>query len=191
MDVVDNLKIGGAEASYVLVLVIIILLVFAFSDQLIYFMKAAKTSLLAMIGGTKPLPCGCSGNCGCSLPDESDGQEHLDNPGKAGDVRNDVGSSDIATALGYEEAADMAWDERIKVTDLDPSVFMNHQGYVADVRRFSSGANFTSVADDNTDPSATNFVGLRRPQHVHIGPDARQQPSVDQSVLQRNKAFIF
>ena len=79
----------------------------------------------------------------------------------------------------------------IKVTDVDPSVHRNHQQFVADVRRFSSGANFTSVADDNTTWSATQFVGLRRPQHVDILPDARQQPSVDQDVLQRNKPLIF
>jgi hypothetical protein len=59
--------------------------------------------------------------------------------------------------------------------------------FVKDVRRFSSGANFTAVTDDNTNTAFTNFVGLRRPEHVQIGSSARQVPDVDESVLQRNK----
>ena len=101
------------------------------------------------------------------------------------------GGSDTLKALGYEDGQSMSWDEMIKVSDLDPSVHRNHENFVADVRRFSSGANFTSVQDDNTNSAFTNFVGLRRPQHVDILPDARQQPDIDQDVLQRNKPLIW
>jgi len=63
--------------------------------------------------------------------------------------------------------------------------------FVKDVRRFSSGANFTSVTDDNTNLAFVNFRGLRRPEHVPIGPDARQQPDIDESVLSRNRPLRF
>lgn len=86
--------------------------------------------------------------------------------------------------LGYGD--NLSWNEVLKTTELDPATFTNHQDFVKDVRRFSSGANFTSVTDDNTNAAFTNFVGLRRPSHVDIGASARQQPDIDQSVLKRN-----
>jgi hypothetical protein len=93
------------------------------------------------------------------------------------------------TVLGY--TGQQPWGEVIKATELDPSTFVNHNEFVKDVRRFSSGSNFTSVSDDNTSSDFTNFVGLRRPTHVPIGETARQQPDIDQSVLQRNPRFAF
>jgi hypothetical protein len=93
------------------------------------------------------------------------------------------------TVLGY--TGQQPWGEVIKATELDPSTFVNHNEFVKDVRRFSSGSSFTSVADDNTNVDFVNFVGLRRPTHVPIGETARSQPDVDQSVLQRNKRFDF
>lgn len=87
---------------------------------------------------------------------------------------------------GYE--GDVPWTEVIK-TSLDPATFTMHKEFVKDVRRFSSGANFTSVTDDNTNSVFTNFMGLRRPQHVPIGPTVRETPDVDETVLQRNHDF--
>ena len=98
-------------------------------------------------------------------------------------------TSDVLTVLGY--TGQQPWSEIVKATELDPSTFVNHNEFVKDVRRFSSGANFTSVADDNTSVDFVNFRGLRRPTHVPIGNDARQQPDIDQSVLQRNSRFAF
>lgn len=97
-------------------------------------------------------------------------------------------TSDILQNEGY--AADgFNWNEYIKADDLDPSAFDSQADFVKDVKRFSSGANFTSTADDNTSPFFTNFVGLRRPEHVPIGSSARQVPDVDETVLQRTKVF--
>lgn len=79
-----------------------------------------------------------------------------------------------------------SWTSSIANADVDPSVHDNHAAFVKDTKRFDSGPGFTSVADDNTSAVFTNFVGLRRPQHVPIGDDARQQPDIDQSVLARN-----
>jgi hypothetical protein len=98
-----------------------------------------------------------------------------------------VDEPDMMTALGY--VGSQPWDETIKLTELDPSTFVHHNEFTKDTRRFSSGANFTSVADDNTSDFFTNFQGLRRPQHVPISPFARQQPDVDQTVLMRNKSL--
>jgi hypothetical protein len=179
------------ESSLVLGVVIVVLLLLIFSEQISYLLHALKTTVVAMIEGAERLPCGCYGNCSCHkllMPDE-----HFQDPQmNASDPRTARGGgSDTLKALGYEDGQSMSWDEMIKVSDLDPSVHRNHENFVADVRRFSSGANFTSVQDDNTNSAFTNFVGLRRPQHVDILPDARQQPDIDQDVLQRNKPLIW
>lgn len=87
---------------------------------------------------------------------------------------------------GITNIPDYSWNDVITQTEIDPGVMENHAAFVNDVRRFSSGANFTSVADDNNNQAYTNFIGLNRPQHVNIGADARQQPDVDESVLKRN-----
>jgi hypothetical protein len=95
----------------------------------------------------------------------------------------------ILMTQGYP--ADTGWSDSLAATELDPSTFENQANFVADVRQFSTGAGFTSVTDDNTNIDFTNFIGLRRPQHVPIGVSARQQPDIDQTVLQRNKDFRF
>lgn len=96
-----------------------------------------------------------------------------------------------AEALDPESDTGESWVDLIKSSELDPSVEDNHARFVRDATRFSSGANFTSVADDNTNLAFTNFIGLRRPSHVSIMADARQIPDIDQNVLQRNKPFRF
>jgi hypothetical protein len=169
--------------------VLLLLLLVMFYDQFVYLLSAVRTTFMAMLLGKRRLPCGCHGRCNCSRGS----YEHLsDAPHSAGNpdlVKNS--GPDALDALGYTDSGDIPWTEMIKTTDLDGSVHINHNQFVADVRRFSSGANFTSVADDNTNPAFTNFVGLRRPQHVDILPDARQQPDVDQDVLARNKPLIW
>ena len=104
------------------------------------------------------------------------------------DKEEDEDSTPV-TPLDYDPAK--TWTEDIKTVDLDPSVAENHSRFVDDAMRFSSGANFTSVADDNTNLAFVNFLGLRRPSHVNIGKDARQIPDVDETVLTRNKPFRF
>ena len=128
-------------------------------------------------------------SCNVMLDDDDySGSEHLTNDPKANSVDTyQPHASDSLKALGY--SGDLPWDEVIQATELDPSTFDNHDEFVKDVRRFSSGANFTSVTDDNTNLAFTNFQGLRRPQHVDIGATARQIPDVDTDVLQRSKIF--
>lgn len=92
-------------------------------------------------------------------------------------------------SLGYVDGA--SWTDVIAASDLDESVYVGQREYVKDVSRFSSGANFTSVADDNTNAAFVNFQGIRRPQNVPIGSTARQQPDVDQTVLMRNDDLRF
>lgn len=83
------------------------------------------------------------------------------------------------------------WHDYLRETELDPSVKANHQQFITDISKFYTGAHFTEVADDNRTVASTNFRGLRRPKHVFIGPDARQQPDVDQNVLKRNRRFLL
>lgn len=182
------------NSAALLCAVVVLLLLITFNEQISYLLSAVKTTVVSMLTGAEALPCGCHGKCTCNnMPDDDDKTEHLSDP--VIDASNPVsvrgGGSDVLDALGYSAGGDMAWDEVVKVSDLDPSVHRNHQNFVADVRRFSSGANFTAVNDDNTNSAFTNFVGLRRPQHVDILPDARQQPDIDQDVLQRNKPLIW
>lgn len=182
---------GNTNMEMIVYAAIIVLILLIFNEQISYLLHAAKTAVVSMVDGSQRLPCGCYGNCRCHkllMPDE-----HFQDPQRdASDPRTvRGGSSDVLQALGYEDGQSMSWDEMIKVSDLDPSVHRNHENFVSDVRRFSSGANFTSVQDDNTNSAFTNFVGLRRPQHVDILPDARQQPDVDQDILKRNKPLIW
>lgn len=124
------------------------------------------------------------------IPDDDDSlpTDSFTNDPKANSVDTyQPAASDTLTALGY--SGNLPWDEVLQVSELDPSTFENHADFVKDVRRFSSGANFTSVTDDNTNSAFTNFIGLRRPQHVDIGATARQIPDVDEDVLQRSKVF--
>jgi hypothetical protein len=100
-------------------------------------------------------------------------------------------SNAAANEKALDEDDDGSWMDIVKQTELDPSIEDNHARFVRDATRFSSGANFTAVADDNTNPAFTNFIGLRRPSHVAVGPDARQIPDIDENVLQRNKPFRF
>jgi ABC-type dipeptide/oligopeptide/nickel transport system permease component len=74
---------------------------------------------------------------------------------------------------------------------LDDSVTDSHREYIATTRQFSSGANYTSVADDNNTSLFNNFLGHSRPRYVEILPGARQVPDVDSSVFKRNKHQIF
>lgn len=97
-------------------------------------------------------------------------------------------TSDILDTMGYGEGG-IDWVDYIKAENLDPSAFVNQANYAKTAKRFSSGANFTAVQDDNNSPFFTNFIGLRRPQHVPIGDTARQVPDVDESVLARNRDF--
>jgi hypothetical protein len=115
--------------------------------------------------------------------------EHMSGEESSPVVPNET--KQIMTALGYVGPDSSTWEEVIKVSELEPSTFTNHQDFVKDVRRFSSGANFTSVTDDNNNWSFTQFIGLQRPQHVDIGESSRQQPDVDQSVLKRNGQLRF
>jgi hypothetical protein len=178
----------GELDNVVLAVILVLLLVVMFSDQLSYFLHATKTTVMSVLLGKRVLPCGCHGRCHCRRRRS----EHMsDEPVSSGQPDTRGSGPDALDALGYTTSDDLPWTEMIKTTDLDGSVHINHNEFVADVRRFSSGANFTSVSDDNTNVAFTNFVGLRRPQHVDILPDARQQPDVDQDVLARNRPLIW
>jgi len=173
--------------------IVVVLLVIVFNRELFNLVNALRDSLISALGGRSNGPrlsCGCVGVCACGMiPDEEDfkgGQEHAtgSNPGTY-TLEDEL----MMQELGYE--GELPWQDVLQATELDPSTHTNHQAFVADVRRFSSGANFTSVNEDNTNLAFTNYRGLRRPQHVPIGPDARQQPDIDESVLKRNKSLQF
>ena len=92
---------------------------------------------------------------------------------------------------GYGGFPERNFVDYLHDTELDPSVKSNHRQYVRDISRFYTGAHFTTVADDNRDAFSTNFVGLRRPKHTPIGPDARQQQDVSEDVFKRNRRFLL
>jgi len=168
----------------VLVVVLVILLVLIFNNQISYWINATKATVISTLSGNPP-----AAEYNNMIPDEDDfGYENLedgsDNQNIADGMLPPGETSDTLTTLGHE--GKQPWDEIIAATELDPSTFANHHEFVKDVRRFSSGANFTSVNDADTNSAFTNFVGLRRPEAVPIGPTARQQPDVDESVLMRN-----
>lgn len=82
----------------------------------------------------------------------------------------------------------LPWDEQIKKT-IDPQIQEHHKEFLKDVQIFSSGTGYIDISGDNNTPFFTNFIGLKRPVHVPIGPTARTTVDVDESVLQKNKGF--
>jgi hypothetical protein len=167
----------GLQLALIITLIIILILVF--NQQLSYWISATKDTIVSMLTGEPP---GKSSDR--LLDDDDDSYERLSDP-KITTTNSPQQASQVLGKLGFP--ADTPWDEVMQATELDPSTFTSHMDFVKDVRRFSSGANFTSVTDDNTNSDFTNFRGLRRPEHVPIGPDARQQPDIDETVLQRNR----
>lgn len=79
-----------------------------------------------------------------------------------------------------------AWDEVIKDFALDPEIIASQKNYANQKQIYSTGPSFTMVADDNTSPYFTNFVGFYRPEYVPVGETARSIPDVDTEVLKRN-----
>ena len=164
------------DAKDILIVAVIIVLLLVFSSQITYLLSSFKNAIVSVFTGQKP------NQVGCLLPDDDD-IEHLEEPV----AKPEPNESDTLTALGY--TGSLPWDEVLQASELDPATHINHKEFVKDVKRFSNGANFTSVTDDNTNMAFTNFRGLRRPEHVPIGPGARQVPDIDDTVLQRNKVF--
>jgi hypothetical protein len=162
-------------------LIIILLIVLIYDQQIFYMVHSVKNAALSIFTGKRLRKCP-------DLVDDDDVIERMNDP-KITTVNTPAEVSSTLDALGY--TADVPWDEVLQATELDPSTFVNHMDFVKDVRRFSSGANFTSVTDDNTNIDFTNFQGLRRPSHVPIGASARQQPDIDETVLQRNRELRF
>jgi hypothetical protein len=171
----DNIP-GNITISVSLAIVLIVLLTLAFNQQISYMLSTTKSAFLSMLTGASP-------NGAYELADDDD-IEKMGNPKEPTNKSANQVSS-LLDQLGYSQ--DAPWDAVLQATELDPSVYVNHLDFVKDVRRFSSGANFTSVADDNTSIDFTNYRGLRRPAHVPIGKSARQTPDIDETVLQRNK----
>ena len=87
----------------------------------------------------------------------------------------------LMAARGEE---DLDWEAVAAASTLEPSVYASHKEYVKDVRKFSSGAGFTSVDDDNLG-DYNNFVGIFRPVYVPEGSTARQVSSTDPGVNKR------
>ncbi len=90
-----------------------------------------------------------------------------------------------------EEEPELDWADISKTVSLDPSIKDSHKKYISNTRQYSSGANFTSISDDNTSGIFTNFLGFSRPKYVPIGEGARQVPDIDSEVLKRNKHLSF
>jgi len=165
--------------------ILVVVLILIFDEEIFHVIRATKSAAVSAISGDKS---NLSSSCGIVDDDDDRGVENLNDP-KVTVMNPPDEVSSTLTALGY--TADAPWDEVLQATELEPSTFANHMDFVKDVRRFSSGANFTSVTDDNTNLAFVNFRGLRRPEHVPIGPDARQQPDIDESVLQRTRPLRF
>lgn len=171
------------EAYYAILVVLILVLVIYFSPQICGVLSKTKTYAT---GGVIPKPTPKVVPTPTPVPTKAG--EWMNAGPKVGSADTyEPHESDTLTALGY--SGSIPWSEAMQFTELDPSVFDSQAEFVSDVRRFSSGANFTSVNDDDVSFAFVNFVGLRRPQHVNIGETARQIPDIDETVLQRSKVF--
>lgn len=156
------------DLNYTIIILLIIVLVVLFNKQICSWLSNMKESMKKSVD---------------TMPDSSEDMENQPEQNQT--------PSDTLQALGYEDS--LPWNEVIKTSEVDPSVHASHADFVKDVRILSSGANFTSVADDNTNLAFTDFRGLRRPQ-AHpgmIGKGARQVPDIEEDVLTRNKGLYF
>jgi hypothetical protein len=195
-----------AIIALVVILVLVVLLYLyktkAAENMEMPTLDSLKKKLPSWLGGSEQLDgCPCRGpTCKCAIKKRATEnvaakpvKKHQNPPVMmeylSAPEDNISDDAEVLNELGYEGS--LPWSEILSATELDPTIQDNHNQFVADVRRFSSGANFTSVNDDNTNSDFTNFIGLNRPQHVPIGADARQQPDIDQTVLQRNKYIRF
>ena len=170
-------KTTNENIAYIIALFVVVILI------LIYFNDEYQTTITNYFNPTTPPDT-------VIVDTAAKTAEHLSELKEMQNIKKIAATpSEKLETLGYTD--NVSWEDAIKVEDLDESVFVGHRDYVKDVSRFSSGANFTSVADDNTSFAFSNFVGLRRPQNVFIGNTARQQPDLDQTVLMRNKDLRF
>lgn len=163
----------------IVAIIIVVLLVIIFNKQIYYLVDAVKSTLVSLFTGKRP------SKRSCGLPDD-DELERMSN--KNNIVMLPKGeASNTMIELGY--TGGVPWSEVLAVTEVDPAIHASHMDFVKDVRRYSSGANFTSVTDDNTNIDFTNFRGLQRPTAIEhqIGESARQTPDIDETVLTRNK----
>src|SRR6185437_1280998 len=127
--------------TWVIILVLVIL-VLAFSNQIIYLLKSAKTTIVSLLTGKDPQAVQMEED-DMIMDEDNLYRERLANDPKANSVTTyQPAASDSLMALGY--SGGLPWDEVIQVSELDPSTFINHGEFVKDVRRFSSGANFAS-----------------------------------------------
>lgn len=174
--------------SLLVALVILIILVIIWNKQITFWLRSTLYTAAGMLDPAQPMP---SYSTSASIPDDDNIKERLDNPGmnKSFGTLPAGQTSDTMLALGYTGQA--PWDEVMQASELDPSTFVNHMDFVKDVRNFSSGASFTDKDEDNNSFAFTNFIGLRRPEHVEIGASARQQPDISTDTLKRNKPLIF
>ena len=178
------------DLQTVIVVIAILVLIYVFRVQLMVILNNLKDKAMSYLSCKKM----------DKLPDDDDKkktvatpaskQENLEVDPKANSANTyQPDESDTLRALGY--SGNMPWDEVIASTELDPATFINHKEFVKDVRRFSSGAGFTSISDDNNSFAFVNFQGLRRGNAIPnmIGGTARQIPDIDESVLTREKVF--
>jgi len=182
---------GGSKTyvvcfSLVAALIVLVLIVLVFNRQLTYWLRASLYTAAGMLEPSKPMPSIAPAN----IIDE-DAVERLNNPGmnQSQGTLPPGQTSDSLLALGYTGNTD--WQNVMAASELDPSTFVNHMDFVKDVRNFSSGAAFTDKDEDSESFVFTNFIGLRRPQHVEIGASARQTVDVNESVLKRNRPYNF
>jgi len=93
--------------------------------------------------------------------------------------------------LSDESEIQYDWNNVMVATNLDPLVKDSQEKYISEVRQYSSGSNFSAVADDNNSLTFTNWRGFSRPYYVAVEPGARQVPDYDIDVLKRNKHLKF
>lgn len=146
--------------DWIIAIIVVTLLLIIFNERVCEWLKQANDYLMSKKEGAKPL---------FESFKTPEGPHPREDEGKY--MNMDLGEGQ--------------WIDYAKDIDVEPVVQMNHSDFVKNTRQFTSGANFTTIAGDH-DNFTYNFQGLKRPTYVPIGASARQQPDVDESVLQRN-----
>ena len=93
--------------------------------------------------------------------------------------------------IQVSEPAAKDWNDISADMTLEKGIIDSHNQYIAETRQFSSGANFSSIADDNNSALSTNYLGLVRPHYIPVRKTATQVSDFDEKIFKRNKHMYF
>lgn len=80
------------------------------------------------------------------------------------------------------------WNDKLITEELSPEDIARHKkDMTSQAPMFSTGAGYSIVEEDSTNPAFSQFYGLNRPSYVPILPNQRQITDIDVARFKNNK----